>query len=280
MFSICIPTLNNFNYLKICLKSLKKNSNLDNEIIIHVNEGDDKTFEFLKNNNYIYTYSKEKLGLCSSVNLASKKATKDFIIYAHDDMYFLPEWDLILKNEISKIKNNLFYLSGTMMGPKQHIDLDCGDTYGNFDEYKLLNNYRNYNLYDHQGTHWAPHVIHKDLWNKISGFDENFDPGFGSDPDLNIRLWNEGVRYFKGINDFKVYHFGSISLRKKKDLVSNNGARQFLKKWGMSISFFKKHYLRSMQVFKEPLQEPKKKLTYYFELLICKMKLILLLFQK
>ena len=109
MFSICIPTLNNFNYLKICLKSLKKNSNLDNEIIIHVNEGDDKTFEFLKNNNYIYTYSKEKLGLCSSVNLASKKATKDFIIYAHDDMYFLPEWDLILKNEISKIKNNLFY---------------------------------------------------------------------------------------------------------------------------------------------------------------------------
>ena len=280
MFSICIPTLNNFNYLKICLESLKKNSALDNEIIVHVNEGGDESLQYLKNNNYSHTFSKEKLGVCSSVNLAAKKATKDFIVYAHDDMYFLPKWDLVLKNEISKLKNNLFYLSGTMMGPKEHIDFDCGDTYQNFDEEKLLNNYTNYNLYDHQGTHWAPHVIHKDLWNKISGFDEAFDPGIGSDPDLNMRLWNENVRYFKGINDFKVYHFGSISIRKKKDLISNNGARQFLKKWGISVSFFKKHYLRSMQVFKEPLQEPEKNLSYYFEFLICKTKLILLFFQK
>ena len=280
MFSICIPTINNFNYLKICLESLKKNSTLDNEVIIHVNEGNDGTFQYIKDNNYLYTFSERKLGLCSSVNKASKKSTKDFIIYAHDDMYFLPKWDLILKKEISKLKNNLFYLSGTMMGPKEHIDFDCGDTYENFDEAKLLNNYANYNLYDHQGTHWAPHVIHKDLWNKINGLDENFDPGFGSDPDLNMRLWNEGVRYFKGINDCKVYHFGSISLRKKKNLVTNNGARQFLKKWGMSISFFKKYYLRSMQVFDAPLSDPNKKLFYYFELWICKAKLIFLFFQK
>ena len=280
MFSICIPTLNNFNYLKICLESLKKNSTLDNEIIIHVNEGNDGTLQYIKDNNHLHTFSEKKLGLCSSVNTASKKSTKDFIIYAHDDMYFLPEWDLILKNEISKLKNNLFYLSGTMMGPKEHIDFDCGDSYHNFDEEKLLNEYTNYNLYDHQGTHWAPHVIHKDLWNKIDGLDENFDPGFGSDPDLNMRLWKEGVRYFKGINDCKVYHFGSISLRKKKNLVTNNGERQFLKKWGMSIFFFKKYYLRSMQVFDAPLSDPNKKLFYYFELWICKVKLISLFFQK
>ena len=280
MFSICIPTLNNFNYLKICLESLKKNSTLNNEIIVHVNEGGDETLQYVKNNNYSHTFSKEKLGVCSSVNLAAKKATKDFIVYAHDDMYFLPKLDLVLKKEISKLKNNLFYLSGTMMGPKEHIDFDCGDTYQNFDEEKLLNNYNGHNLYNHQGTHWAPHAIHKDLWNKISGFDESFDPGMGSDPDLNMRLWNEGVRYFKGINDFKVYHFGSISIRKKKDLITNNGTKQFLKKWGMSISFFKKYYLRSMQVFKEPLQEPDKKISYYFELSLCKLKLILLFFQK
>ena len=280
MFSICIPTLNNFNYLKICLESLKKNSSLDNEIIIHVNEGKDGSIQYVKNNNYLHTFSEEKLGLCSSVNLASKKATKDFIIYAHDDMYFLPKWDLILKNEIAKLKNNLFYLSGTMMGPKEHINLDCGDTYKNFDEQKLLSNYRNYNLYDHQGTHWAPHVIHKDLWKKVSGFDEKFNPGFGSDPDLNMRLWKEGVRIFKGINNFKVYHFGSISLRKKTNLISNNGGRQFLKKWGMTTRFFTKPYLRSMQVFKEELKEPKKNFIYFFELLICKIKLFFLSFQK
>jgi glycosyltransferase involved in cell wall biosynthesis len=280
MFSIVIPTLNNFNYLKICLESLKKNSALNHEIIIHINEGYDGTLDYVKKNNYIFTYSEQRLGLCSSTNLAAKKATKEYILYSHDDMYFLPNWDLVLKDELSRVKNNFFYLSGTMMGPGEHIDLNCGATYQNFDEKKLLKNYKNYNLYDHQGTHWAPHLIHKDLWNKISGFSEEFDPGFGSDPDLNMKLWKEGVRYFKGINDFKVYHFGSISLRKKPDLRANKGSVTFLKKWGITTSFFKKNYLKSGEKFFKELSEPKKNLNYYLSLLKCKIKLILLVFHK
>ena len=280
MFSIVIPTLNNFNYLKICLESLKKNSALNHEIIIHVNEGYDGTLDYVKKNNYIFTYSEQRLGLCSSTNLAAKKATKEYILYSHDDMYFLPNWDLVLKDELSKVKNNFFYLSGTMMGPGEHIDINCGETYQNFDEKKLLKNYKNYNLYDHQGTHWAPHLIHKDLWNKISGFSEEFDPGFGSDPDLNMKLWKEGVRYFKGINDFKVYHFGSISLRKKPDLKANKGSVTFLKKWGITTSFFRKNYLKSGEKFFKELSEPKKNFSYYLSLLKCKIKLILLIFQK
>ena len=61
MFSIVIPTLNNFYYLKICLESLKKNSSLDNEIIIHINEGGDGTLDYVRNNNYFYTLSKKNL---------------------------------------------------------------------------------------------------------------------------------------------------------------------------------------------------------------------------
>ena len=137
MFSIVIPTLNNFNYLKICLESIKKNSTLEHEIIIHVNEGKDETLDYVKKNNYIYTYSEQRLGLCSATNLAAKKASKEYILYSHDDMYFLPEWDIILRNELSKLKDNLFYLSGTMMGPGEHINFDCGTTYENFDENKL-----------------------------------------------------------------------------------------------------------------------------------------------
>ena len=36
MFSVIIPTYNNLNYLKICLKSLEKNSKYNNEIIMTV----------------------------------------------------------------------------------------------------------------------------------------------------------------------------------------------------------------------------------------------------
>ena len=57
MISIVIPTYNNLDYLKLCLKSLKKNSSFNHEIIIHINEGSDGTLDFIKNNNYKYTSS-------------------------------------------------------------------------------------------------------------------------------------------------------------------------------------------------------------------------------
>ena len=48
MFSIIIPTYNNLSYLKLCLDSLKKNSNQKHEIILHVNDGSDGTLDFIK----------------------------------------------------------------------------------------------------------------------------------------------------------------------------------------------------------------------------------------
>ena len=43
--------------------------------------------------------------------MASKKAKKDFILYAHDDFYFCPGWDSAIVKEINKIGHNKFYLS-------------------------------------------------------------------------------------------------------------------------------------------------------------------------
>ena len=82
-----------------------------------------------------------------------------------------------------------------------------------------------------------------------------------------MKLWNEGVRIFKGLNNFKVYHFGSITTRKKKNFIQNRGDKTFLKKWGISTKFFKKHYLRSKTKFNGPLNDPKKNISYYFDLM-------------
>ncbi len=267
-FSIIIPTLNNINYLKILIKSIKKNSRYNHEIVVHVNENLDGTINYLEKNQIRYTYSKKNIGLCSSVNNAAKISNNDYILYCHDDMYFLPEWDEILKKEIEYTKDNKFYLSGTMI-QKSGADLilDCGDTYKNFNEDYLLNNYKDINNNDHQGSHWAPHLIHKDIWNKVGGFSEEFNPGDSSDSDLNMKLWNLGIRYFKGINNFKVYHFGSVSMRKKKEIKKNNGALTFIKKWKISQKFFFKHYLRSGENFDGYLKEPNKNFQYYLDFL-------------
>lgn len=282
MFSIIIPTLNNLEYLKICINSLKKNSKLRNEIIPHVNIGSDGTIDYLSKNNIKFTYTKHNSGICEGVNLATQKAKFNYVLYAHDDFYFCPEWDLILEKEIKKIGHNKFYLSGTMMNNGQ-IKFECGNSYENFDENKFLNEYKKHNYFDFQGSTWAPHVLHIDIWNKVGGFSEEFYPGTGSDPDLNMKLWNSGVRIFKGINDFKVYHFGSIVTRKfRKDSnikteTGHLGSKIFLLKWGISIDFFKKFILRSDTLYKGQL--PLKRsytISYLINLIKCKINYIYL----
>ena len=47
-FSIIIPTLENFNYLKLTIDSVIKNSKYDHELLVHVNIGNDGTIDFLK----------------------------------------------------------------------------------------------------------------------------------------------------------------------------------------------------------------------------------------
>ena len=86
-------------------------------------------------------------------------------------------------------------------------------------------------------------------------------------------MWKKGCRIFKGLNAFKVYHFGSLTTRKNKDVKQNKGDITFLKKWGITISFFKKYYLRSKTIYNGPLTEPNKNFLYFLELLKCKFKL-------
>ena len=275
MFSILIPTFNNIEYLKFCIKSIKKNSKFSNQIIPHVNIGDDGTIPFLNKEKINFTHTQYNSGICEGINKAAKLAKFDYLLYAHDDFYFSPNWDKILEDELKKIGHKNFYLSGTMMKNGQ-INFNCGDTPDNFDEQKFIDNYKDHNHYDFQGSTWAPSLVHRDIWNKVGGLSEEYFPGSGSDPDFNKKLWDLGIRIFKGINNFKVYHFGSIVLRNKLNKIKKNnrygsrGAKLFLLKWGISIKFFKKFYLRSNEYYDGPLSNPVKNLNFFLYLLICK----------
>ena len=162
------------------------------------------------------------------------------------------------------------------------IRFNAGSDIKSFDENKVLNEYQNYNHYDFQGSTWAPHLLHRELWEKVGGFSEEFFPGTGSDPDLNMKLWKEGVRIFKGVNNCKVYHFGSIVTRKYKNhptIITESGSKGgkiFLLKWGITIKFFKKFYLRSDQKYDGPLNKPVKNFNFFTKLMLCKLNYIYL----
>ena len=276
MISIIIPSFNNLDYLKLCIKSLIKNSYYKNEILVHINEGTDRTAEFLDEKKITYTFTETNIGLCKACNIISKKSSFNYILYSHDDMYFLPNWDRLLIDRVKQLKDNKFYLSSIMINgdPKLngHLNFNAGETFDKFDENLLLSNYEKLHHDDFQGSTWAPHLIHRDIWNKIGGFSEEFSPGAGSDPDLNMKLWKEGVRFFQCLGKSKVYHFGSITIRKKdsKLFAKNQGSKAnkiFLLKWGISIRTFKKFYLKSENFDNNILTNPNKNLEYFLSLL-------------
>ena len=95
-----------------------------------------------------------------------------------------------------------------------------------------------------------------------------------------MKLWKNNNRIFKGLGKCLVYHFGSITTRKKeKKLFTYLGSRAnkiFLKKWSLTINFFEKFYLKSgldhnkkliFRRYDGPLTEPHKNFLYFYELL-------------
>jgi len=273
--SIIVPTFNNLPYLKFFLESLKKNSKFEHEVVIHINDGSDGTLDFISKSGIKFSQSHENIGLCSSMNKAFSLATTDYILYAHDDMYFCKNWDTFLINEIKKQQTNLYYLSGTNVSTRFGlINYDCGNDIENFNEQKFLKFCDDDNTPNLQSSHWAPHLIHRELWNKIGGFSEEFNPGDGSDPDFCMKLWLNNVRVFKGISKFKVYHFNSLTTRNDK-VKLNNGTKTFLLKYGFNPKFFRKYYLQgnnSIIPYKGLLNEPKYNILMFYELMINKIK--------
>ena len=133
MFSILIPTWNNLTYLKTCVESLKKNSTFSHQIILHINDGSDGSLQWAKDEAMEYTHSQQNIGICKALNYASKLAKTDFICYFNDDMYALPGWDYFLVKDMETIGHQNFFISSTMIEPKEGKDanilqgLDFGD---------------------------------------------------------------------------------------------------------------------------------------------------------
>ena len=288
MFSILIPSYNNLEYLKNCIKSLKKNSKYSHQIIVHINEGTDGSLEYVKENNLEYTFSNENIGMPKALNKSSELAKFDYILISHDDFYYCPGWDVELVNNVNFIGHNNFYLSSTMVGAGQ-VEFDAGQTVDNFDETKLLDNLEKIKTIDFQGTTKCPGLIHKEVWKRVGGWSEEFSPTGGDDTDFAMKLWKINIRIFKGLGKSLAYHFGSITTRKKdKSLFTYLGSRGnkiFLKKWGYNINFFENFFLKSgldkskNLIFNEytgPLKEPKKNLNFYVELIKGKFKIFYL----
>lgn len=252
-FSILIPSWNNLPFLKICIDSIQKNSTFSHQIIIHVNEGIDGTLEWVQQKGFDYTYSKENVGVCWAMNACRALVKTDYIVFLNDDMYLLPEWDLKLWEEIETLPDKYFFLSSTTIEPRSSphpgilASFDYGRTPDTFREESLLKEFMSIKGSNWSGATWPPNIVHKDIWDLIGGYSIEYFPGLYSDPDFSMKLYEAGVRHFKGIDSSRAYHFGSKTTRRIK---LNDGNKQFLNKWGITSAAFTRIYLKRGQVYK------------------------------
>ena len=208
-FSILIPTWNNLDYLKLCVRSIRQHSAYNHQIIIHVNDGSDGTLEWVKAEGLDYTHSEENIGVCLAMNSMRRLVKTEYIYFINDDMYVLPNWDVVLMEEIKSRPDNMYYLSGTMIQPHDKDDvglcINYGDSIQTFEEERLLKEYMN-----------TPYA----------------------------KLLMVGVTHLKGLGNSRVYHFETKTTGRIK---KNDGSTQFLLKWGISNSTMRKHITRQGQ---------------------------------
>ena len=87
-----------------------------------------------------------------------------------------------------------------MIGAGQKF-FNAGETIEDFEENKLLKNMENIKTFNFQGTTKCPGLVHKDIWNKVGGWSEEFSPT-GVMTHFAMKLWKSDVRIFKGSGSF------------------------------------------------------------------------------
>lgn len=254
-FCIIIPSWNNLPYLLKCVNSIEKYSTYKHQIVVHLNEATKYEERILTMLEIEHTVSSSNIGVCAAVNKAATLCKKKLIMYANDDMIFLPEWD----KELVDFQNQYdfdekIWLSSTMIEPfgerpEMIAPYNYGKTYDDLKELLLLADLvslrtKNPNI---NGTTWPPNVMHKSMFDKIGGFSEEFFPGFGSDPDLAKKMWDQGVRNFVGVGRSLVYHFQCVTTAKVSNM--NNGHEIFKQQHGISMTHFVDNMLQRGKIW-------------------------------
>jgi glycosyltransferase involved in cell wall biosynthesis len=257
-FSILIPSWNNLEFLELLIKSLKAHSHFPHQIIVHVNEGTDGTRDFLERTGITYSYSEANVGVCKALNAAASLADREYLVFMNDDMYVLPGWDIPWVESIESRNDDLFFFSATLLEPRATgnravvAPVNFGRHPQSFREAELLSAFSNYRRHDWLGATWPPNIVSKRLWELVQGYSEEYSPGLYSDPDFSMKLWEQGVRDFRGFGQAMVYHFMSSSVQR---VAMNPGKKTFACKWGLMPGFVRQHMFQTGRRYTGPLKD-------------------------
>jgi GT2 family glycosyltransferase len=257
--TFCIPTAKNEKeYIKLLLKSLENNTNINNhEVLVFIDSDNQNTYEMLldlkktfKNLKIYNNQNKYPIGGQRNISVMFNAANNDIVCYLQSDMVVGPDFDKhILKHiELDNV------LSCARIEPPLHpespekIVKDFGITPEDFKYNDFINFVKKVQKENRPviDGHFAPFAVYKKTWfEKLGGFDTQFRCS-REDSDMIIRLKANKLKTIQTW-DACVYHFTCVSSRGvdwfKKDLkaeyknqlqslADQQELKRFIRKWG------------------------------------------------
>lgn len=213
-------------------------------------DGTNQWLDSLNDAHVKYFYSAENKTLADTYNKCTQLATKDYVVFAHNDMILVPGFIEELKAQLSK-ENLLFY---TTIEPPIYADdkrpwklvKDFGVNIASFKKEKLYTFAKKARQKNAEqvraieGVSFFVCLYRKTLLN-IGGLDPLYNPMFCEDDDLILRLNLLGLKKIM-VPGALCYHFVSKTSRFSDEYraaaqqIELNSNKNFVRKWGFKIS--------------------------------------------
>ena len=257
--SILVGLKNNLDYSKYFYQTTR-NLYPDVEIVFVSYNSTDGTNEWLDNlqdDHVKYYYSAETKTLAHTYNKCTKLATKDYVVFAHNDMVLTPCFIEGLQKHLSQ-KDLLYY---TTIEPPIFSDdprpwkivQDFGTDIASFNKdalYTFAHEVQKDNAGQKKQVEGASFFlcVYRETLLTTGGLDTLFNPMFCEDDDLILRLSLLNLNKIV-VPEVLCYHFISKTSRfsaeyqNKTQQIELNSNRNFVRKWGFkSSSSVKKKY--------------------------------------
>jgi len=237
--SIIIITYNGKQLLEKCLESLFKINYNNFEVIIVDNNSTDNTIEFITKNypSIIIIKLDSNKGFAEPNNIGTKTAKGEYFLFLNNDTVVTPNF-ISSMIEVMELDRTIGICQSLLLKPDGSLDSsgDFIDKLGVVYNSKTKSN----EIREISSARGASMLIHKELFEKLGGFDETFFVSF-EDVDLGWRTWILGYRVVL-IPTSIVYHSAGTTIKKIGSDIAFHG---FKNQISMKITNFEINYMIS-----------------------------------
>ena len=268
--SIILVLFNKAELTYLCLKSLAGSiREVDAEVIIVDNSSSDRTNELISRvKGCKVIFNKENVGFLRACNQAATLVDSDYILFLNNDAITYPGslgvalQSIKSEKDIGAVGGRIELLDGSLQeaGNIVYSDGTCKG-YGRGD---LPENGEYMFIRDTDYCSGAFLLTRKDLFEKLEGFDSDFEPAYYEETDYCIRLQKMGLRivYDPRVR-IKHFEFGSSESNDSAIRLMEINRQKLLKKHGLFLSTKSKSRNSSDYLLRTPAtNNPRPRMLY------------------